>query len=878
MDVIAKFYQNLLIRWTRFVIGRAKWVALSGLLMTVIAVVFIVDHAAINTSTTDMLSKDLPFRKLDREMSRAFPELDDSIVVVIDGPSPQHVDQVRKKLAAAMARDKDRFLSVFDPRGEDFFRRNGLLYLDTDEMADLADRLAEAQPFLATLYGEPTLSQFFGLLTKAIAEGNISGSSDNPALENVLIAVTGVIRSLRSGAAKDLSWQQIMTGEKPEPITQRILMVQPKLDYSSLGPGDGATSIIRQFAKSITGGDLKDVRVRLTGSAALSDEELKSVEQGMGFAGIISLVLVSALLLLGLKSLRMAVALIITLLMGLVWTAAFAFFALGSLNLISVAFAVLFIGLSVDFGIHYGLRAQEYFTGDNNPEQAFVTAVQGVGGALALCAIIAAIGFYAFLPTDYNGLAELGLIAGTGMFIALFANLTFFPAVLTIFGGGRGRNARVNRLWSKIFTQLRLPTRFFKVIILLSFLSAVAGLAMLPKLSFDFDPLNLKDQKTESVSTLLDLIRDDASNAYSIDILAPDLITADALAAKLDLLPEVKQTRTLTSFVPTDQDEKLLIIDDLNLLLGTSLSGPMGAVGNGDSREKQQVALARLIKALENTGSPVQDAFKKALQSLEPGDLKPLQGSIFASLPDRLRDLKLSLQATPVALADIPESLVKRQIAKDGRARIEVLGNGDMRDRGQLKKFVMAVQGVAPNAIGAPVIILAAGDAVVKSFYLAGSIAAFMIALLLLAVQKRIKDVVLVFIPLLLAGLWTTSVMVMFDIQFNFANLIVLPLLFGLGVAGNIHVLIRSTRKIEETHISSTPRAVALSALTTIASFSSIALSSHPGTASMGVLLAVSVSLSLIATLVVLPALITLFYQGGTWMKEFRSRHQVLWF
>ena len=213
---------------------------------------------------------------------------------------------------------------------------------------------------------------------------------------------------------------------------RRFIVIQPVLDFASLQPASKGMRAVRRLAAENDLDPAHGVRIRLTGSVALEDEELQSVEQGMGLAALLSLTLVMGLLLVGLRSGRLIVATAAALIMGLIWTAAFAFAALGALNLMSVAFAVLFIGLSVDFGIHFGLRYQEAVDARDGHAEALRRAASGVGGALTLCAVAAAIGFYSFLPTDYRGLAELGLIAGTGMFVALFANMTVLPAFLTL--------------------------------------------------------------------------------------------------------------------------------------------------------------------------------------------------------------------------------------------------------------------------------------------------------------------------------------------------------------------------------------------------------------------------------------------------------------
>ncbi|MEQ9360711.1 MAG: MMPL family transporter, partial [Rhodospirillales bacterium] len=318
-----------------------------------------------------------------------------------------------------------------------FLQRNGLLFLDVTELEDLTGRLAEAQPFLASLWGDASLATLFDLLRQGI-EQQLDGKAPPVALARVLDLLADVGEKRAKGGDAILSWQRLLAGED-DAAARRFIVLKPPLDFTSLQPAGKPIAALKNLRRDLKLEGSGPVRLRISGSAALQQDELKSVERGMGLAGVLSFSLVLVLLILGLRSLRMVVAVLMTLILGLIWTAGFAIWALGALNLISVAFAVLFIGLSVDFGIHFALRYREHRArGQGNGAALEATAAAG-GGGLTLCAVAAAIAFYSFLPTDYVGLAELGLIAGSGMFIALAANLTVLPALLTLMPAGAGR-------------------------------------------------------------------------------------------------------------------------------------------------------------------------------------------------------------------------------------------------------------------------------------------------------------------------------------------------------------------------------------------------------------------------------------------------------
>lgn len=880
---IFKAYRRALAGWTTAVYRFAWLVVAASVFVSIGAGVFLAENIRINTDTEDMLSPDLEFRRLSEALSQAFPQFSDNLVVVIDGETPDVADDAARTLAARLRQRPQLFGRVDDTAGSDFFRRNGFLYLDQDDLYELSDRLAEAQPFLSTLWRDPSLVGLVRMLNLAMDEA-LKDKPDQPIeIVRVLDAITDVAEAQAAGTFGQLSWQGLMSGDsvaegnEKDTVNRRILIIQPALNFGSLAPAEDAMDGVRDEAAALGLTPDNGVRVRLTGSAALSHEELESVEKGMGLAGVISLVLVMVLLTVGLRSKRLVAATLVTLIMGLVWTAAFAILALGTLNLISVAFAVLFIGLSVDFGIHYGLRYLEAVEHGKGHAEALNEAADRVGGALTLCAVSAAIAFYSFLPTDYLGLAELGLIAGTGMFIALFANVTVLPAMLTVMphveaGAGARRQFASFRPLFRSF--IRLNSR---AVCWLALALGVGSALLLPKTVFDFDPLNLKDPNAESVAAIFDLMDDKRTSPYSVTVLSRDLDTAAALAAKLKTLPEVDDAATLADYVPSDQDEKLEIISSMALFLAPAFAEK--ATAAKPSADQRADALRRFqdkLKALaaHSGESPEKDASGRLLKALaglfeqtpDEEKLAAFEKRLLAALPGRLDALNQALQAGPVNLETLPTALKNDQVAADGRAKAEVFPKQDLRDRKALADFVTAVRTLAPEATGSSVTILEAGNTVVRAFWQAGVISISLIAVILIIVLRRFRDVVLVFIPLTLAALLTVAASVIFNLPFNFANVIVLPLLFGLGVAGGIHLVVRehevsggADKPGEAAGVmdTSTPRAVLFSALTTIGSFGSIALSSHPGTSSMGVLLTIAITLSLGCTLVVLPALMT---------------------
>ncbi|MGI9452790.1 MAG: MMPL family transporter, partial [Geminicoccaceae bacterium] len=535
----------------------------------------------------------------------------------------------------------------------------------------------------------------------------------------------------------------------------------------------------------------------------------------------------------------------------------------GRLNLISVTFAVLFVGLGVDFGIHLSLRYKEAIQQQLKHSLALREALSSIGCPLTLSAVCAGLGFIAFVPTDYQGLAELGIISAAGMVVAWAMSLTLLPALLDLMPLSAGPFARLSNPKASSWTE-----RYANIILGLALVLAVSTMPFLLRVSFDFNPLNLKDPKSESVSTFLDLERNPETTSNVINVLASDLDEADEVAEKLGALPEIGDVLTLKSFVPEDQASKLDVIDQMAFFLG-SLQPKDDA--DLSLRERKDAFLA-LRSTLDALGKRNDEALGRLATSLfaftektQLGDdqLRDLEQRLTRHLPALLQRLDQALQADLIDLDALPSDLRHQWISEtNGEARIMVRPAVGINNNKALARFADAALKAAPNATGTPIIITEAGRAVVRAFIEASWIAFALITVLLFLILRRVSDVLLVLAPLTLAILFTGASSVLLGLQLNFANVIVLPLLLGLGVSGAVHVVMRRQQTQQSLDRSSTSRAVLFSALTTIASFGSLAVSPHLGMASMGLLLTVAILWSLVCTLIILPALLSLFGTG----------------
>ncbi|MFZ5790504.1 MAG: MMPL family transporter [Pseudomonadota bacterium] len=834
---------------------RAPVLILAVFALTLLAGMYAARTLTMDTNTADMISPDLLWKRQSAYFDKLFPQNTDELVVVVGGRTPDQAEDAAQRLYEALETRSDLFRSVRRADGGPFFERYGLMFLSTEQLQKVADSIAESQAFIGALSADPSLRGLFDTLSLAL-DGVAAKATDADRLERPLAAINATLSGALEGGRQPLSWQSLLLDRPVEPRDLRhLILTQPVRDFSALETAAPASRFIRDQAKALGLTPENGVTVRLTGSVALEDEELSTVTEGLGVAFLLSIVLVLALLMAALRSPKLIVASFVTLLVGLVLTFAFAAVAVGSLNPISVAFAVMFIGLSIDFGIQFGVRfGQERFL-DGDTESVLPRTGRAMARPLTLAAAAIAVGFASFMPTDYRGVSELGLIATAGMAITLVLNLTLLPALLAVLKPG-GQPRDMGYGWAASVDRFLLRRRRW---VLLGFgLAAAAGLALAPNLKFDFNPLHLKNPRAESVATILDLMRDPLYSPYTIEILAPNVDAAQSLAKRLQALPEVHDVVTAASFVPKDQAEKLAIIGDLSLLLGPALEPATVAAPPSD--DEIRASLRRCADKLRNvlpssaTALQLADALDRAATA-EPGLYPELTRLLLGGLMPRLKMLATALTAEPLDITKLPDEIRRDWIAADGTARIMVTAAGDSNDDATLARFVAAVRAIAPDAIGPAVQIYESGRAVANAFRIATATALVAVTLLLGLLLRRIWDVLLVLIPLLVAGLVTILVCLAIGLALDFANIIALPLLLGIGVAFNIYFVVNWRRGVTEPLASSTARAVLFSALTTGASFGSLALSSHPGTAGMGLLLAIALVIMLTTIFLFMPAL-----------------------
>jgi len=854
--------------WARVIFKHGDKLALAIVVLSIFSGYAMINNLGVNARTADMFSPDLPFRQERERLSESFPRLQDLLIVVIEFGSPEINRLAAEKLANRLREEPELFDEVFYYGEGDFFTRHGLLYYKTGELERQLNRIAEAQPFLSELLRDPSLRGFFQRLTDVFSH---DVDMDVEGLPRFLGELEKSIDSLLRNEPRMLSWQLLMQEEEEEEaIHRQILLVKPHLDYSRILPAGQAIQELRRHSDAVVEEMPIPGKIRLTGDVAMSYEEMRDAREGAINASILAFIAVTILLGLGLRSFRLIAASVITLLCGLLLTAGFAAIAVGNLNMISLAFAVLYIGLGVDFAIHLCMHYRNFLFEGEYPDVALTRTIRKTGVALALCSLSTAVGFYVFFFTDFQGVSELGIIAGSGMVISLIVSLTLIPAFLKRFPVSVAPRKNKYLLPSAIKKSLRAPEEHSSLIrvssISLGALALFAGL----RVPFDHDPLNLRNPESESVSTLSDLLENGQVSPYTVEILVSDPEEAAELSRRLKGIDTVDRVVWLEEFIPKNQEEKLEQIFLMEMILGGIFIDQQNTGADPPTPEENMNALKEFAGSLESHGdleNPVERDLLETVNALldrlselperkRAEMLNDLRDRVLFTFRFAMDDLEMSLTADRVESDQLPEPLVQRWKNEEGEYRLQVFPKPEIRSTKDLREFAHVVKDIAPRATGDLVVMTRSGEVVVSAFRQAFSYALVAIILLLLLYTRSIKDTSLILFPLLLAGAFTFGTLHLLGGSLNFANIIALPLLLGYGVNNGIHVVhrARSLMPGEAFLETSTAHAVFYSSLTTLSSFGMLSFSQHPGTAGMGLVLTLGLLYTLLATLIALPA------------------------
>jgi uncharacterized protein len=835
-----------------------RTVVVAGTLLMIGAAAFAGARFSINTDVEGLISQNLPWHARQLQFSQAFPQ--NGISTVVRAPTAENAEQAANELAQTLAKNSKLYPTVGQPDSGDFFERNGLLFDTPADVEKSVEGLKQARPIISSLAADPSLRgvmNALSLVTGAVQTGKMKLDQ----LAWPLALADRTLSDVLSAKPATFSWQELLQGHPSRNKQLRhFIQIQPALNFAALQPGREATQGIRRAAVDLDLENKFGATVDLTGQVPMNDDQFSVIKNSALRDTTTAVLGVLIILWLALRSWKIIAAVFFSLMVGLAATAALGIAMVGAFNLISIAFFVLFIGLGVDFGIQFSVRYRAERHEHADLREALRSTALKAGNPLALAAAATAVGFFAFLPTNYIGLAELGLIAGCGMLIAFLCSITLVPAMLALLNPP-GEAAAVG------FRSLAPLDSFLQrhriAVIAGTILVVLAGTPLLFHLPFDFNPVNLQSPNSPSVVTYRQLQRNPETSGNDAEILAPSIEQADLIAKRLAALPEVSRVLTLSNLIPDDQERKIAALKTASQNLGTALDPrrPRPAPSDQEvvaSIQKAATDLARVADKEKTDSAKAARHVSGLLTRLAGADAATRAKAEAAIVPPLIFDLaqlRNSLDPQTVTIKTLPAALVRDWVLPDGRARVEALPKGDSSDTNVLRSFATAVLRAEPSATGPAISYYESGRAVTRAFFEAGALALVAIAILLFIALRRVTDVLLTLIPLLLAGAVTLEICVLDHLPLNFANIVALPLLLGVGVAFKIYYIMAWRAGKTGLLQSTLTRAVIFSAMTNAVAFGSMWASNYPGMSSMGKMMALALLCTMAAAVLFQPVL-----------------------
>ncbi len=822
-------------RWTALIINHPLKIIGYLILLSLVGLGLFLVEGRLNSDLGQLIEpgEENTWYQANERYKQSFPMHLQTAILVVRGDD-QAVTQAATKAIATALSDSQAFERIFAPGIDPFVQNNRLFFLTKDELA---------------LWLEGTEFNF-GALVRMTEQINLANAlliiADTMTSRSGLplpISVERLAEGLATGEAQGQAFYPLVDPDQTHFF--ELILVNGKQDLQEALPN---AQIVETLESILENTMLPNtVRVELTGEVVLAHEEIGAALSGIEIAGLISILLLGLILTFGIGDFRVIMSIFALLATGIGLTLGFATLAVGSFNTLSMLFVVMFFGLGVDFAVHFALRlkAQGAITADS-----LQAAIEDMAPVLILCTFTSAIAFLSFVPTAYTGMGELGLISAGGMVFALILTLFMIPTIL--------------RRWparSKAFPEIPFKTKLPS-----GLQSAATGLliVMLPlavyfasQLNFDYSVLSMRDPDSKAMAALTRLQKDSQQTDYSVSVLADSAAEARRLKVLLTPLTPVGNVQIPEDLIPTAQREKAAMIEPVATLY-QELWEP-------EALENESIPLSLALEYLIESQPGMtrkQQAragqIQQTAQHFEQNQdaLENFESALQVQLADSLTELQALLNAKPFRIEDIPNHFRERLISSTGAHLVTIQPAEALDSKQATDRFIHSIQTITPDIAGRSAVEWGIGDVVVEAFQTATLYTLVGVLIALLIYFRHLLTAVLVLIPIAFTLILTFAMCALFDLPLNMANILVAPLIIGLGVDSGIHITHRFFSTGAKEFEPATRRAILISGLTTLGTFLSLVLSPHQGAASIGLILAIAITWLLILSLFLLPTLL----------------------
>jgi hypothetical protein len=861
----------------------------------VVGVIYTLHTLSFGTSGRDLLPRDAGYIVRYNQYAREFGELED-IVIVIEARTFEAAKAYAARLVHELRVSPIKFPRVTYRVDPQRFEGRQLLYLPTEQLKEVRDRIFDYQEFMESFAGDPSLARLVEGANAAMASAFVSnlfdlglekgGGENTRFLQLVLEQISD---RLDRPTPYRSPWGTLFSlGERPADAGYFLsddksllfaLVETPQSDKGSFMGDRRAIEVIRDVIAKLKP-DFPNVQAGVTGGPTLSNDEMtaafedSSIATGIAFA-LTLLVMMLAFWRVG-KPLLMLVVLAIT----LAWSMGIIALTVGHLTIFSVMFISIVIGIGIDYGIYFLFRyEEEIFLGRNLKEALELTAAR-TGPGMLIGALTAGFTFYVLMLTDFRGIQELGFIAGTAILMAWLGMMTLFPALLMLVDRHHAERPRNQAPRAHAIERMHVPvldriTSYPKTVLTVAGVATLASLGAVPFVGFDYNLLNLQAKGTESVVWEKRILATTGRSGFNGLASATSLEDLRKKQEAFEKLPSVADVDSVLRVIPDNQQEKIGIVKTFAPIVAPVRVGRSSPV----DIERLARALGELERRLDIFATEGGDKLPKDLKDLrastaallktlktadrevaEPA-LSHLQSQLYRDFTNKFFDLQRNLNPRPVVLADVPEEIHRKFIGKRGDFLLQIHPRVDIWEREGARTFVRELRSVDPDVTGAPIITYEAIGYMERAYH-QGTIYAFLVVgILSFLMIRRVKETLLALLPLVLALLWTMGLMRVFNIQFNMANVWGLPLIIGASAEFGLNVMIRYLEGRDHGGplvARSTVMAVALSGVSTMVGFGSLMIARHQGIYSLGLLLTLGSACGLFASLAVLPVILRL--------------------
>jgi len=887
---------RLLRRLVRVSCRRPLLTVIVSLLLAVVGIAYTLHALTFKTSGRDVLPQSAGYVKRYVEYARDFGELED-IVVAVEARSFEGAKAYAARLVQELRASPVKFQSVayrIDPKQ---FEGNQLLYLSADELKEIRDKIFDHQEFMESFAGDPSLSRLLEGVNTQMAAAFVSNLFDLGLNDKDLPVDTRFLRMLldQIGARLDhpapyrSPWGTLFSfGNEPpdagyflsdDKSLLFILVESPKGDKGSFLGDRRAIEAVRGAIAKLRA-DFPMIQAGVTGGPALSNDEMSSAFHDSAIATVLAFALTLLVMMLAFVRVGKPLLMLAVLAVSLGWSMGVITLTVGHLSIFSVMFISIVVGIGIDYGIYFLFRyEEEIFLGRSLREALELTAAR-TGPGMTIGALTAAGTFYVLILTDFRGIQELGVIAGTAILLAWLSMMTLFPAVLMLVDRRHLDRAREHRPRAQELERIHVPvldrlTSYPVTVLVSAGVATALSLWAVPSVGFDYNLLNLQAKGTESVVWERRIVANTGRSGFNALASAGTLDEVRQKQRAFERLPSVSEVDSVVRLIPEDQPEKIAIIESFAPLVTPIRIGRSSPV----DLERLRQALADIKRRFDVVAAEAGDkvpaefaaiqretaALMKRLKTVDRETAEPaltyLQAQLYRDFVAKFYSLQRNLNPHLVSIQDVPAELRRKFVGADGRFLLQVHPRVDIWERDGARQFVSDLRSVDAEVTGAPVITYEA-TRLMERGYLQGTVYAFMlVGALTMLMIRRLKESLLAMLPLVVGLLWTIGLMQLLGLKFNLANVWGLPLMIGISAEFGLNVILRYMEG--RAHggplvARSTVMGVALNGITTMVGFGSLMVAAHQGIFGLGLLLTIGAGCGLVASLVVLPVILRL--------------------